>query len=211
MTSWGGRYGIEVWAIPHFGNGFKYSRRFGVEQTSENAVRLRFIPQDRQAKQPSICNINCSYLLTYAGAISHLLWWERDASHCPGVSTLWDEGSEPILASYVLLPSHYHKHLFGLKLCSSCALLANTSCSLNISFVRNSMSALLRTGLHSSQSSIWPRVPILGRGTGAILNKLARRPISLTKSVFLGRRNDVFESRDHGSLSKEKRGSFPPS
>jgi hypothetical protein len=73
------------------------------------------------------------------------------------------------------------------------------------------MSALLRTGLRSSQSSIWPRVQLLGRGTAAILNKHARRPISLTQSVFLGRGNDVFENRDHGSLSKEKRGSFPPS
>jgi hypothetical protein len=72
------------------------------------------------------------------------------------------------------------------------------------------MSALSQTGLRSSQSSIWPRVQLLGRGTGATLNKLARRSISLTKSEFLGRGNDVFESWDHGSLSKEKRGSFPP-
>ncbi len=55
---------IEVWAIPHFGNGFKYSRRSGVKQTSENAVRLQFISQDRQAKLPSICNVVVLYLLT---------------------------------------------------------------------------------------------------------------------------------------------------
>ena len=96
------------------------------------------------------------------------------------------------------------------KSCSSRALI-NTSCTLDTSLVKNLMSALSRTGWRSSHSSIWPRVQLHGRCAGVILNKnLARRPISLTKSVFFGRRknDDAFVMRDHASCSKENRGSL---
>ena len=95
--------------------------------------------------------------------------------------------------------------------CCCCWALTKMSWTLATSFVRNSMSASFRTGFCWSHSMQSCRVQLLGRGTGNTLNSVARRATSLQKSVFLGC-NDadaVLESCDHGSDSRQNRGTFP--
>ncbi len=64
--------------------------------------------------------------------------------------------------------------------CCSSVLLSSTLRSLSTSIVKNSMSFSSRTGFRWSHSDVCKRVQLLGRGTGTISNKLARRTISFT-------------------------------
>ncbi len=86
----------------------------------------------------------------------------------------------------------------------SCALLIKRSCSLSTLLVRKSMSVTSQMGLCSSHSIVGALVQLLGRGTGMMLNKFARRTISFTYSLLRGRKK-VFGRREHGSRSNENR------
>ncbi len=89
----------------------------------------------------------------------------------------------------------------------SCALLIKRSCSLSTLLVRKSMSVTSRMGFRSSHSNnvCALKNQLLGRGTGMMLNKFARRTMSFTYSLLWERKKD-FGRRDHGSCLNENRG-----